>query len=217
MIVVFDRCIAKLGRGGLLETLFAPEPCLSTDRRSSNSSSAADNARASSFRSSVHDFALNLLLNASPMGSVTECCKGGGRGFRGDLGEPYCPFGITVGAFGRLACFGTFAECRFECEGAEGSPGCEGLRCGLGVVDREGWGEGRGDNRICPGIGDIGTFSKIASSGTSSSKSSYSASNCLTDFRPGCHDFRLVNGPALLGRGEAGSPDNLGVDREAII
>ena len=58
------------------------------------------------------------------------------------------------------------------------------------------------------GRGESGTFHKLASSGRSSSKSSYSASNSLIDFRLGCHEPRLTGGffigmgaePGLIGR-----------------
>lgn len=62
---------------------------------------------------------------------------------------------------------------------------CDGSGCGLGVRLARG----------CPGIGVIGTFSNIASSGTSSSKSSYSASSSFTVFFPGCHDGRRAKDP----------------------
>jgi hypothetical protein len=54
---------------------------------------------------------------------------------RGDRGVPYWPLGSIVGAEGRFAILGTFAEWRFVCEGMFVY---EGLRCGLGVAERDG-------------------------------------------------------------------------------
>lgn len=55
-------------------------------------------------------------------------------------------------------------------------------------------------------------FSRIASSGTSSSPSSlHSASNSCTDFRPGCHDCLRANCVVPSGLGDRESPDSLGV------
>jgi hypothetical protein len=99
-----------------------------------------------------------------------------GLGFFGERGDRLC---------GRLAFLGTLAECSDECAptGSKLVLVYEDCRCGLGVRLARG----------CPGMGVKGTFSRIASSGTSSSRSSYSASSCLTVFLPGCHDVRRMN------------------------
>ena len=63
-----------------------------------------------------------------------------------------------------------------------------------GLVLGEPFGEIEGEIglRSIGGRGERGTFHKLASSGRSSSKSSYSASISLIDFRLGCHEPLLI-------------------------
>lgn len=79
-----------------------------------------------------------------------------------------------------------------------------------GLVRGESFGEvvaDMGDLSV-GGRGESGTFHRLASSGRSSSKSSYSASSSFIDFRLGCHEPRLAGGffigiggePCLIGR-----------------
>lgn len=58
---------------------------------------------------------------------------------------------------------------------------CDDCRLGLGSRDAA----------LNGSSGEIGTFQMTASSGTSSSESWYSSSNCLTVFLPGAHVFLL--------------------------
>lgn len=68
-----------------------------------------------------------------------------------------------------------------------------------GLVLGEAFGDTDGDTgvRSVGGLGDSGTFHRLASSGKSSSKSSYSASSSFIDLRLGCQEPRLT-GRALL-------------------
>jgi len=72
-----------------------------------------------------------------------------------------------------------------------------------GLVRGEVEGEMEGDIgvRSIGGRGERGTFHKLASSGRSSSKSSYSASISLIDFRLGCHEPRLTGRFFKFGEG----------------
>jgi hypothetical protein len=146
-------------------------------RSSAYSSSFADNWRASSFRSSLQDFErCGLPKGSDGKEETVALCGNLGLGFFGERGDRLC---------GRFAFLGTLAECSDECAPTGSKLVYEGWRCGLGVRLARG----------CPGMGVNGTFSRMASSGTSSSKSSYSASSCLTVFLPGCHELRLTNRP----------------------
>lgn len=73
------------------------------------------------------------------------------------------------------------------------------VRRGLGrsgLVRGDGRGDTEGDMvaRSFGGRGESGTFHKLASSGRSSSRSSYSSSSSLIDFRLGCHEPLLTGG-----------------------
>lgn len=73
------------------------------------------------------------------------------------------------------------------------------VRKGLGrsgLVAAEALGEFVADIEVLSvgGRGESGTFHKLASSGRSSSRSSYSASSSFIDFRLGCHEPRLTGG-----------------------
>lgn len=97
-------------------------------------------------------------------------------------------------------------------------------RLGLsGLVRGEALGETEGEMgvRSVGGRGDSGTFHKLASSGKSSSKSSYSSSSSFVVFLFGCHEPRLTGGvfmfwgarPGLLSDGGPG----IGLGNEGIV
>ncbi len=89
------------------------------------------------------------------------------------------------------------------------------VRKGLGrsgLVRGEALGDTEGDIVVLSvgSRGESGTFHKLASSGRSSSRSSYSSSSSFIDLRLGCHEPRLV-GSCLMSR-EGARPGLLGDD-----